>query len=547
MNPHASVGHSDCAISERDCGVRLTVAVQFYAQSMSRNVQLSRSSDPISPTEGRAILVFVKGGDSPEIVSSPALSAETLESLPLTQLGVSGAADQLLRITLPGSPSTVLCLAGLGPRADADAFRAAAGSALRQLVGVSQLSVAAPSQEDSPNSAAAIAEGLLLGGYRFDSARGLSAPEDETVSVVLHASADAAADQRARVIARAVARTKDLVNLPGNEIFPESFVARVLPELASEGLEAQVWDEAQLAADGFGAIVAVGQGSERGPRLLRVAYRPEGATHHIALVGKGITYDTGGLSLKPAGSMLGMKSDMAGAASVLSVLRAAAELALNVSVTAWLPLAENMPSGRATRPGDVVTAHNGQTIEITNTDAEGRLVLGDAISAASLEFPNAIIDVATLTGAQQVALGDRTSGLMGDDALVSQIHRAGLAAGELLWPMPLTDELRGILKSDIADIVNSNMGNRSGGMLVAGVFLRDFVGNDVTGDRISWAHLDIAGPAMNEGSPYAFNGAGATGASIRSLVTYLEAIDGSRPLPEKPSFPGTLPVTEFRK
>lgn len=514
---------------------------------MSRTVQLSRSSDQISVSNGTAILVFVRGGDSPEIVTSPGFTAQDHGAVPLDALGVTGAADQLVRTALPGSAGTVLCLVGLGKRDDADAYRAAAGSAIRQLSGITTIAIAAPGEDAAPGVVAAIAEGALLGAYRYDASRGLSAPEDETVSVVLHAAADVAADRRAAVVSTAIARTKDLVNLPGNEIYPESFVAHVLPELAEAGLETEVWDDARLAAEGFGAIVAVGQGSERGPRLLRVAYRPEGTNRHIALVGKGITYDTGGLSLKPANAMLGMKSDMAGAASVLSVLRAAAELALNVSVTAWLPLAENMPSGRAVRPGDVVTARNGQTIEITNTDAEGRLVLGDALAAASLEQPDEIIDVATLTGAQQVALGDRTTGLMGDDELVSRLHRAGLAAGELLWPMPLTDELRGVLKSDIADIVNANMGNRSGGMLVAGVFLRDFIGNAANGNPIQWAHLDIAGPAMNEGAPYAFNGAGATGASIRSLITHLEAVAGANRLPQDGVFPGQLDESESRK
>jgi leucyl aminopeptidase len=295
-------------------------------------------------------------------------------------------------------------------------------------------------------------------------------------------------------------------------------------------VDVTIWDEEALRRDGFGGILGVGQGSSRPPRLVKLAYAPEGASRHIALVGKGITFDTGGLSLKPAASMLGMKDDMTGAATVLAVVRAVAELSLNVRVTAWLCIAENMPSGTAIRPGDVLRISNGTTVEVTNTDAEGRLVMADGLVAASAEQPDAIIDVATLTGAQVVALGNRYTGVMGDEELVSQVLSSAKASGEFMWPMPFAEELRALLRSEVADIANAKVGNRAGGMIVAGLFLREFVGkvsDEKDAPSIPWAHLDIAGPGTNGESPYGFTGTGPTGVAVRTLLRLAE--DFSRP------------------
>ncbi len=249
-------------------------------------------------------------------------------------------------------------------------------------------------------------------------------------------------------------------------------------------------DEERLAAGGFGGILGVGQGSSRGPRLVIVRYAPAGATKHLALVGKGITFDSGGLSLKPAASMVGMKYDMTGAAVVLAATLAAARLGLPVAVTAWMCIAENLPSGTAIRPNDVLTIRGGATVEVLNTDAEGRLVLADGLVAASEEQPDAIVDVATLTGAARVAMGERTIPVMGDGELGALVVAAGEAAGESYWPMPLPAELRGLLDSDVADIANAKPGSTTGGMLLAGHFLRHFVGTRGEGAdavRIPWA------------------------------------------------------------
>jgi leucyl aminopeptidase len=281
-----------------------------------------------------------------------------------------------------------------------------------------------------------------------------------------------------------------------------------------------VWDERQLHRYGFGGIVGVGQGSSRPPRLVRLTYAPTKRNSHIALDGKGITFDTGGLSLKPASGMLGMKYDMAGAATVLAVIRAVAELELPVAITAWMCIAENMPSGTAIRPNDVLTMHNGTTVEVTNTDAEGRLVLADGLAAAEKENPDIIVDVATLTGAASVALGTRYTGVMGDDGAVSEIVSSADESGELFWPMPLPQELKALLKSDVADLVNAKVGNTAGGMLLGAMFLRQFV------TKTPWVHIDAASSANNAGSPFGFTGAGPTGTAVRALIRQAERAAG---------------------
>jgi leucyl aminopeptidase len=261
--------------------------------------------------------------------------------------------------------------------------------------------------------------------------------------------------------------------------------------------------------------------------MMVLRWSPPGAKKHIALVGKGITFDSGGLSLKPANSMVGMKYDMTGAAVVSAVALASAASSTPTAVTAWVCLAENMPSGSASRPNDVITIKNGTTVEILNTDAEGRLVLADGLSAASAENPDLIIDVATLTGAARVALGERYAGLMGSDDAVAQVREAAERVGELVWPMPLPEELRSLLKTDVADIANAKPGNTLGGMLVAGLFLREFIGRDSQGNTLPWAHLDIAGPAENSSGPWGYTPKGPTGALTRTLLDIVGARAGS--------------------
>lgn len=482
-----------------------------------------------SPSEALVVGV-AQGADGPVLLSNP-LSAKAAESIEgsLKVLGITGAADQVHR--LPGLPETgseILVLAGLGkPQADGsftgEALRRAAGSAVRQLAGLASVTLAFPTT--TLDHVAAIAEGAALGAYSYTEHRsskdGLKAP---VAKVSIFTAVDAKEAQpgldRAIVLARAVNATRTLVNQPPSHLFPESF-AESAKEL-SKGLPVKVtvWDEKRLEKEGFGGILGVGKGSTRQPRLVKVEYAPAKAARKIAFVGKGITFDTGGISIKPALGMGDMKSDMAGAAVVLNAVLAIASLGLPVKATAWLCIAENMPSGAAQRPADVLTVYGGKTVEVLNTDAEGRLVMADGIVAASEEKPDAIIDVATLTGAQLIALGLRTAGVMGSDSVTSALKSAADRAGELVWPMPLPEELRPSLDSQVADL--ANIGERNGGMMTAAVFLREFVGKNGNGEQIPWAHVDIAGPSFNNGSPYGYTPKQGTGCTVRTLVAYAE-------------------------
>ncbi|MBT2588022.1 leucyl aminopeptidase [Arthrobacter sp. ISL-95] len=482
-----------------------------------------------SPSDALVIGV-AQGADGPVLLSNP-LSAKAAESVAgsLKLLGITGAADQAHR--LPGLPETgsgILVLAGVGKLSDdgglsEEALRRAAGSAVRQLAGTPSVTLAFPTATLA--DVTAVAEGAALGAYSYTEHRsskdGLKAPVTKALifSDVDAKSAQPALD-RAIVLARAVNSTRTLVNQPPSHLYPESF-AESAKELA-KGLPVKitVWDEKRLEKEGFGGILGVGKGSTRQPRLVKVEYAPAKATKKIALVGKGITFDTGGISIKPALGMGDMKSDMAGAAVVLNTVLAIASLGLPLKATAWLCIAENMPSGAAARPADVFTIYGGKTVEVLNTDAEGRLVMADGIVAASMEKPDAIIDVATLTGAQLIALGLRTAGVMGSDSVTAALKSAADRAGELVWPMPLPEELRPSLDSQVADL--ANIGERNGGMMTAAVFLREFVGKNDAGQQIPWAHVDIAGPSFNNGAPYGYTPKQGTGCTVRTLVAYAE-------------------------
>ncbi|OIH98499.1 MULTISPECIES: leucyl aminopeptidase [unclassified Curtobacterium] len=452
-------------------------------------------------------------------VAPSALGAvAALADLDLAAIGVTGAKDQLVRIPGTGVTASSIALVGLGSSADAAAVRAAAGSAVRQLPHAASIVLALPT--DSAELVDAALEGAALGAYAFTRHKGAGStgPTRGEQRIEVVAPADVTdATVRPTVVGDAAALVRDLVNTAAGDLGP-SDVADVATGLADGlPLTVEVLDEHALEEQGFGGILGVGRGSVRPPRLVVVRYAPESATKHLALVGKGITFDSGGLSLKPAASMLGMKTDMTGAATVLAATVAAARLGLDVRVTAWLALAENMPSGSATRPGDVLTLKNGKTVEVTNTDAEGRLVLGDAMAAASLEHPDAIVDVATLTGAQVVALGERTTGLMGSDDLVERVRAIAGTVAEPIWPMPLPEEMGARLGSEIADMLNATVGNTAGGMLLAGAFLERFVG-----EGIPWAHLDIAGPSEHKGGGYGWLGKGATAVMVRTLIALAE-------------------------
>lgn len=490
------------------------------------------------------VLGVAKGTDGPVLLPNPlAEKAAKGVSDSLSALGATGAADQLLRLPgVEGFKSETLVLIGVGRLTgepdggvSLEALRRAAGSAVRQLATAKSVALALPAA--TVDQVAAVAEGAALGAYNYPHFKSSEKEKTKTpvaeiaVLTELKDNNTASAAARASALGSAVRTVRDLVNAPPSHLYPESFAETVKAGTKGSRVKVKIWDHEALEKDGFGGLLGVGNGSSRKPRLVRLEHAPAKPAAHIALVGKGITFDTGGLSLKPSNAMTTMKLDMAGAATVAAVVKAAAELDLPVKVTGWLCLAENMPSSTAQRPEDVISIYGGKTVEVLNTDAEGRLVLADGIVAAGEENPDAIIDVATLTGAQMVALGLRTVGVMGNETLRAQIVDASENAGENHWAMPIPEEAITGFESTVADL--TNLGAREGGMLNAAAFLREFVPNRKNADdsaldpevkRIPWAHIDIAGPAFNEKSPYGYVHKGGTGVTVRTLVSYLEGL-----------------------
>jgi leucyl aminopeptidase len=515
-------------------------------------------------TEADALIVgVVQGADGPY----PAPGARdvddalggTLTEL-LIALDATGRAEEVTKIPTAGKlPVPVIVAAGLGPAREGsgdearfapEKLRRAAGAAVRvltvgrpaaglngsglngsgrggtELTGAGDtrgekrhIALAMPSRD--AEEAGAVALGALLGGYTFRRYRTSGPVTDAELTLLTALPADEAdaVTQRAQVLADAVTLVRDLVNTGPSDLVPATFAAEAQRVAAAAGLDIEVLDEDQLAEGGYGGIIGVGQGSVHPPRLVRLAYTHPDATRTLALVGKGITFDSGGLSLKPPKSMEWMKSDMGGAAAVLGALQAIAALQPAVNVVGYLAMAENMPSGSAQRPSDVITIHGGKTVEVLNTDAEGRLVMADAMSRSGQDSPDLLIDIATLTGAQLVALGSRVAGVMAnDDALAARVADASTRAGEAAWAMPLPEELRKGLDSAVADLTNVSP-DRNGGMLVAGLFLREFVP-----DGVAWAHLDIAGPSFNESAAFGYTPRGGTGAATRALVQIAEDV-----------------------
>ncbi len=478
---------------------------------------IAHSALPVEDTEADAVVLVLPPLDE--------IAEGSLDSFPdlvrdLDDIGFSGAAGTLVRV--PSSGGRPLAVVGTGPSPDDAAYRVAAGAAIRTLTGFESVALAAPGAAETAWTA--LAEGAGLGGYAFASYKTGGAKKRATRVVVVGASAVSQDDvAAAQTIVDAVALVKDLVTTPADRLGPQDLADSAIAAVADLPIEVEVLDEKALEEAGLGGILGVGRGSDRPPRLVRLDYAPADAATHIAFVGKGITFDTGGLSLKPAASMVGMKYDMAGAATTLAVVRAIAALGLPVRASAFLCIADNMPSGRATRPGDVLTISDGTTVEVLNTDAEGRLVLADGLVQASATKPDVIVDVATLTGAITVALGTRYAGVMGDDTAVAQYLRAAERAGELAWQLPLPDHMRDDLDSPIADLANAKIGDPAGGSLFAGLFLQHFVGRVSDADdapRIPWVHLDIAGVGMNKGGAYGFTDKGPTAATVRSLIEF---------------------------
>ncbi len=450
----------------------------------------------------------------------------------LSTIGFSGRVDEVAKVPTAGAiRSPLLILVGMGEKKDLDAtaVRRAAGVAIRTVANAASVALALPTLDDQ--QVRAVVEGAVLGGYtfgRYSSKPGSKAPGEV---VVLTGSARTAAAQRAlevaQVVGRATALARDWVNTPAADLTPRLFADAVVAEHRERKparTKVVVTEEPELRERGFGGIIGVGQGSANPPRLVRLTYSPRGATAHLALVGKGITFDSGGLSIKTAAGMTTMKCDMAGAAAVVAATFAIAELGLPIKVTTLAPLAENMVSGDASRPGDVLTMYGGRTVEVLNTDAEGRLVLGDALVLATEEKPDVVLDVATLTGAAMMALGDRVAAVLGnDDDLVSRTVAAGARAGEALWQLPITAEMTEKVRtsSTVADLMQHNV-ESWGGAIYAAAFLQEFVGD------ATWAHLDIAGPGFNTRGAYGHVPSGGTGFGVATLVELATELAGPR-------------------
>jgi leucyl aminopeptidase len=444
----------------------------------------------------------------------------------LRTVGATGRQDEVVKIPSMGRiPAGLVVAAGLGTSTDdgptTDQVRRASGAAARALAGTRR-AVTTLSTVDLQ----ATVEGTLLGAYRFTEYRSDKGDAPiERVDVVPPADGEAKAHRAtlkaATAIAEAVATARDFINTPPNDLYPASFADRAAKLAGAAGVEVEILDEKALRKAGFGGVLGVGMGSTRPPRVVRLSYKGPKARKKVALVGKGITFDTGGISIKPAAAMDEMTSDMSGAAAIVATMILAAKLKYPLELVATVPMAENMPSGTAYRPGDVLTMYGGKTVEVLNTDAEGRLILADAIVRACEDNPDYLINVATLTGAQMVALGRRTPGLMGTDDFRDRTATMAKSTGEGGWPMPLPDELRGDLDSKLADIANVT-GHRWGGMLAAGIFLREFIK-----EGVSWVHFDIAGPAFNTGTPWGYTAKGGTGVPVRTIAALLADISNN--------------------
>jgi leucyl aminopeptidase len=412
--------------------------------------------------------------------------------------------------TLGQLPARALAVAGTGEDANTSAYRRAAGAAVRKIG--SRAQVASTLGEDDAAATAASAEGFLLGSYRFAGYR--SGAEEGGIERVVMLNADEAAVREGTIRGEAVVFARDLTNEPAGVLTPTVLVERARIAAEAAGVRCTILEQAALEEAGYGGLLAVAAGSAEPPVLLRLHYRPEGTPRRVALVGKGVTYDSGGLTIKPAASMDGMKTDMGGGAVAIAATIAAARLELPTEIVTYVPCTENMIGPAAMRPGDVIHHYGGRTTEMVNADAEGRLILADALVRAGEDDPESIVDVATLTGHVTVALGKKIGGLFAtDDALATDLLAAADLAGESLWRLPLPEEYVADLASDVADAKNS--GPRYGGGLTAALFLRAFVRRDVP-----WAHLDIAGPARAE-SDSDEGPKGATGFGTRTLITWL--------------------------
>lgn len=498
-----------------------TIPVRGRVADLRLDKKLPKNTDAV------IVAVFAGESDSLELAGGVQLNSiftNKQQAAILKQLEAVGAKGKINEVTrVPGVEGIAPVVAiGLGKAEELDdeKLRRATGTAARALTGFENVATTV-----GELGLEAAVTGFALGSYSYKGLRKEESKDekngedsaDKPLSVHF-IGGDKDEFVAAQVIAESVVLARDLVNAPSSHLYPESYAVIAANEAAKYGLETEILDEKKLLAEGFGGILAVGNGSSRKPRLLRLTWKHRKASKHVALVGKGVTFDTGGISLKPGANMDNMISDMGGSAAVIATIIAAARLNLKVNVTATVPMAENMPSGDAFRPGDVITHYGGITSEILNTDAEGRLILADAMALASEDNPDYLIDAATLTGAQLVALGGRTSGVMGTDEFRDAVAATGRAVGEQAWAMPLPEELDEEVKSPVADLRNVTT-SRFAGMSAAGRYLQEFVGED-----IEWAHVDIAGPAFNTAAPYGYTPKRATGQPVRTFVQVLSDI-----------------------
>jgi leucyl aminopeptidase len=453
----------------------------------------------------------------------PGEGADVVASLGIDAAGVlrsqkaTGAAGELVVVPVAGREVQTVVFVGVGDGSLPSLRRAASALARRSASASSMATTLAHGCDIE--GLRAIAEAIGLASYSVPTAASAEPKALTEVTLVVDrpAQATAALDATAAVV-DAVSLARDLVNTPSLVKTPRWMADRAVDIAARAGLEAEVWDERRLAIEGFGGVLAVGRASARPPCLVRLTYAPDRAERHVVLVGKGITFDSGGLSLKPLDGMTAMKTDMAGGAAAIATMSALGRLGATCAVTALVPLAENLVGGDANRPGDVIRHYGGTTVEVLNTDAEGRLVLADALAYATTRLrPDAVVDLATLTGAATLGLGRGHGALFcTSDELRDELVEAATAGGERLWPMPLVDDYRDCLDSPIADLRNIGDPAKSygGGSIVAALFLREFVATT------PWAHLDIAGPARADGDDGELT-KGGTGFGVRTLLRWL--------------------------
>ncbi len=510
-------------------------------------MEISTSNERFAEVDAHALAVAVFKGEKAEdglLKELDAASGGIIRSIIDSEelKGKEGETAYVHLANAEGVKAKRLLLVGVGEREAYGLGQIAqmSGAAVRTLRSRNVRSIAVLTRADETVDVARAASAAVEGAYMalFDTDKYRTVDKEErTIDRILIVASGADADalrkgaERGRIVGEAANFTRDLANEPGGYMTPTDLADRA-QQIASEfGLEIDVLDQARMEEKGMGSLLSVARGSEQPPKLIVLKYMPEGkqkvedGEDYLAIVGKGVTFDSGGISLKPGENMELMKYDMTGGATVLGVMRAIAQLKPSIPILGIVPATENMPSGKATKPGDIVRAMSGKTIEVINTDAEGRLILADAVLYAKELGATQIIDMATLTGAVSIALGDVNTAILGtDQKLIDEFIDAGQEVGEKFWQLPLDKEYSKQIKSDIADI--KNVGGRKAGTITAAAFIKEFT------DGTSWAHLDIAGTAWGEEAK-PFRSKGPTGVAVRTLVNFIERAANASTAKEK--------------